>query len=101
MTSVTSPSKTSKLSISKNSGSKYTVKWSKVSGAAGYSVYRYDSKKKAYLCIDTVTKTSVSVKAAAKSGTEKLYVKAYSKNGKSFVYGEASPVLKVNINTKK
>ena len=100
LTAVTSPSKTAKLSLSKNSGSKYTVKWSKATGAAGYGIFRYNSKSKKYICISTTTKTSATVKPTVKSGTEKLYIKAYVKNGKSFIYGEKSNVLTVKINIK-
>lgn len=94
---VTAPAEVQKLQLSKNNGSKYTVKWSKASGADGYRVFRYNSKSKKYVCIDTVTKTSATIKAAAAKGSESLYIKAYIKNGKAFVYGNRSPILKVKI----
>lgn len=100
LSAASSPLKVSSLSLSKVSGTKYTVKWSKTAGADGYKLYRYDSAKKKYVCIATTSKTSAAIKASVKKGTETLYVKAYRDTGSSLIYGTRSPILKVIINTK-
>lgn len=92
---VTAPAGVEKLTLSKNNSTKYTVKWNKASGADGYKIYRYNSKSKKYVCIDTVSKTSAVIKKAAANKSESIYVKAYVKNGKSYIYGGRSSILKI------
>lgn len=50
--------------VSKQTTSSITLKWSKITGAKGYQIYRYDSKKKKYVSIATVksNKNSYTIK---------------------------------------
>lgn len=79
---------------------KATVKWSKVSGAAGYEVYRATKKNGTYKKVKTIKKAKkVSFKnTKLKSGKKYFYkVRAYrTVNGKK-VYGAYSSVKRVKI----
>ncbi len=80
------------LKVSKTTTSAITLKWSKVSGAKGYKVYRYDSSKKKYVLLSTLSSTKKSYvfkrlkgKSGGKltPGTEyRLRVTAYTDKGK-------------------
>ncbi len=58
-----------------------TLTWSKVSGASGYKIYSYDTAKKAWKAIKTISSGStVSHKLSISSGTSyKLMIKAFRK----------------------
>ena len=53
--------------------------WSKVSSAAGYYIYRYDSSSKKYVYVGKTTKTSYTLKNLSAGGSYKYSVRAYSK----------------------
>ncbi len=92
------------LKKSSSSFDKIKMKWSKVSGADGYVVQRYNSSKKAYVTIKTITKgttlsyTNSSLNA---STTYKYRVRAYNKIGKTKVYGSYSAVLSAKTGAAK
>lgn len=66
-------------------GTSVKLTWSKVSGATGYVVQQYKSKK--WTNIKTTTGTSLTVKSL-KAGTEyKFRIAAYYKNGSKNIYG--------------
>jgi hypothetical protein len=70
-----------------------TLKWGKVSGAAGYRVYRYNSSTKEWETLKTISSGStVSYKdSTAKAGKIYYYkVRAYKKDGSSKVWGTSS-----------
>lgn len=70
------PSKPKSLSSSVTS-STVTLKWGKVKKASGYTVYKYDTKKKKYSKIGTAKKNTYTVKKL-KSATSYVYaVKSY------------------------
>lgn len=52
------------VKASKQTTSSIALKWSKITGAKGYQIYRYDSKKKKYISIATVksNKNSYTIK---------------------------------------
>ncbi|MBE6775744.1 MAG: hypothetical protein E7543_06085 [Ruminococcaceae bacterium] len=66
-----------------------TLKWSKVSGASGYEVYKYDTEKKEYVKIgSTTSKRSLKVKNLKSGATYKFKIRAYKKLNGVIVYGE-------------
>lgn len=71
-----------------------TVKWSKVSGATGYKVYRAKSQKGKYTCIRTVGNKVTSYKNTklTKGKTYYYKVRAYRTVNKKPVYGAYSKV---------
>lgn len=62
------PKNTEKLTASQTQNS-VSLKWSKVSGATKYRVYRYNSKTKKYTVVANTSKTSCTVKNL-KAGTQ-------------------------------
>ncbi|MBR5438066.1 MAG: fibronectin type III domain-containing protein, partial [Clostridia bacterium] len=68
-----------------------TLEWSKVSGAAGYEIFRYDEKKKDYVKIgSTTTKRYLTLKNLKSGTTYKFKVRAYKKLNDSVIYGAFS-----------
>lgn len=68
-----------------------TVKltWSKVAGAAGYRVFKYDTKKKTWVKVADTKNTNYTV-TKLKAGTSYKYaVKAYAKSGSTTYYSSA------------
>lgn len=93
----TTPAKPKSISAT-STASSVKVKWSKVSGASGYTVYRYySSTKKSTKLVNTknLYYTASKLKAA---NTYSYYVKAYKKSGKKTYYSKASS--KVYISTR-
>lgn len=68
--------------------------WKKVSGAAGYRIYRYDKAKKAYVKIRETTKTSYTDKGRKSATAYSYRVCAFRVNGKETVTGAYSEVKK-------
>ncbi|MDO5391402.1 MAG: hypothetical protein Q4F24_09975 [Eubacteriales bacterium] len=87
-----------KLSSAKAKGTSVTVKWSKVSGASGYAVYRATSQNGKYTRVGTIKKGSTVSYTDSRLKSKKNYyykVRAYrTVNGKN-VYGSYSAVKKV------
>lgn len=82
-----------KLKLSKATTSSVTLKWDKVSGAAGYVVYQY--KNGQWVKVTSVKGTSATVSKLKAGTTYKFMVKAYKKVGKTTVLGEASSSVSV------
>lgn len=79
----------------KSGKKKITVKWSKVSGATGYKIYRSKKKSSGYKCVKTVKKSSTTsyVNKSLKKGTKYYYkVRACRKSGSKYTYSSYSPV---------
>lgn len=74
-----------------------TVKWSKVSGATGYKVYRATSKNGKYKAIKTVKSTSYKNTKLTKGKTYYYKVRAYRTVNKKAVYGAYSKVKSVKV----
>lgn len=66
------------------------VKWSKVSGAKGYVLYKASSKKGTYKKVKAVKGTSYTVKKLKSGKTYYFKVKAYRSVGGKNVYGASS-----------
>lgn len=85
-----------KTSVKLTAGKKkITVKWSKVSGAAGYKIYRSTKKSSGYKCVKTVTKSSTTsyVNKSLKKGKKYYYkVRVYRKSGSKYTYSSYSSV---------
>ena len=79
-----------KLSTVKKAGKgKAKVAFKKVSKAQGYAVFSKMGKGK-YKRVGTTKKTSFTVKKLKKGKKYSFQVKAYIKNGSTYVYGKAS-----------
>ncbi len=76
-----------------------TLKWSKVTGADGYRVYRYDSKTKKYVKLKDVTSTTLKI-SDLKAGTKYKYrVRAFTKD-EDTIYGAYSDVFETATKCK-
>lgn len=71
----TRPEKVTGLKQSASATGSFTLSWKKVKNASCYVVYKYDSSKKKYVLIDTVTKESCVVKT---NPGEKAYYRVYA-----------------------
>ncbi|MBR2315021.1 MAG: fibronectin type III domain-containing protein, partial [Clostridia bacterium] len=111
----TKPAQTTKLTATQTSSS-ITLSWNKVSGATGYRIYVYDSKKDEYVKLTDVKGTKYTVKKISgkklKEGTTyKFAIKPYFSGSKTvwcstFKYLSTAtepgkPTLKVTAATKK
>ncbi len=78
-TAYTSLADVKNLKISNVTTSSYKLSWSKVSGAKGYEIYKYDSETKKYVKIKTVTETSYKVTGLSAGKSDIYKVRAYKK----------------------
>ncbi len=69
-----------------------TLKWSKVTDADGYAVYKYNSKTEKYEKVKSVTGTSLKISELKAGTTYKFKVRAYKKDNGT-IYGSYSSVL--------
>lgn len=79
---------------------KVTVKWNRISGAAGYKVYRSTKKSSGYKCIATVKKGSTKslVNKNLRKGKRYYYkVRAYVKVSGKYVYSSYSTVRSAKV----
>ena len=91
--------KVTSLKASSQATTSLKLSWKKVSGASGYQIYKYDSKKKAYKFYKSTTSTSYKV-SGLKAGTAyKFKVRAYKKSGGSNIYGASSAILSTATKT--
>ena len=92
------PRVTSKITATQTT-STITLKWSKVTGADGYRVYKYDTKKKKYVKVKDVTKTTLKI-SDLKVGTKYKYkVRAYTKDDGT-IWGDYSKVFETATKCK-
>lgn len=90
----TKPAKVTSLKASLTSNS-VTLTWKKVSGATGYTVYKYDASTKKYTKVKSTTSLKYTIKSLKASTTYKYAVAAYTKVGKTAYYGAKSSVVTV------
>lgn len=93
------PKSTSKITATQTTTS-ITLKWSKVKGATGYRVYKYNSETKKYEKITGTTSTSFKVKDLKAGTTYKFKIKAYSKVDGTTLWGNASAVFETATKPK-
>lgn len=70
------------LSVASVSKSKIKLKWNKISGASGYEIQRYNSSKKKYTTVKTISKgstTSYTNSSLKKNTTYKYRIRSYKK----------------------
>lgn len=94
---VTAPKRVGKLTSSKSTWTRnsVTLKWSSVSGASGYRVYKYDRKTKTYKKYKDTTKTSLKVTGLSAETKYTFKVAAYKKAGGVTKFGTQSPARSV------
>lgn len=103
-TASTVPAKVTGLKTSANGTDYITIKWSKVSGATGYNVYRYSTSTKKYTKVKSVSSSTLSYKQTGlNAGSGYSYaVSAYNSKGtgsKSAIHATATKPKKVTILT--
>lgn len=81
-------------SISLTKQTSTTISWYSTSGADGYRVYKYDTKKKKYVKYKDTTKTSLKVSKLKAEKSYKFKVAAYIKDGSKKIVGKQSAALK-------
>ena len=79
------------------------IKWSKVTGATNYQIYRYDSAKKKYVRLKTVSsgKSSYTDKKREPARAYKYKIRAYRSTGGKTSYSSYSDVLYTAAKPKK
>lgn len=90
------PQKSEKLfqTAAKTKSTYVTVSWKKVSGAAGYRLYRYNKTKKTYAFICETSKTSFTVKNLKAGASRSFSVRPFALVDGERLYGAMSePVL--------
>jgi fibronectin type 3 domain-containing protein len=93
----TAPSKVGSLKLTAASKA-VALKWSKVTGATGYEIYRYNSTKKKYEKIKTIKETSTLTwknTKLTKGKTYKYKVRAYRSYEGTTYYGKFSAATKI------
>lgn len=85
------PQVTNKISASQTTNS-VTLKWNKVTGATGYTIYQYNEKTKKWVTVKTLTATSLTVKNLKAGTVYKFKIKAY-KNDEGTISGAASGIF--------
>ncbi len=98
LTYTIAPKATTKVTASQTTTT-ITLKWNKVTGADGYRVYKYDTKKKKYVKVKDVTKTTLKI-SHLKAGTKYKYkVRAYTKDDGT-IWGDYSKVFETATKCK-
>lgn len=72
-----------------------SLAWSKVSGADGYRLYKYNFSTKKWQTLKTTTATSFVDKNLAEGTLNAYGVRAIEVVDGKYVYGDASPIIKV------
>jgi len=90
----TEPDEVNNLTSTSLSSGKTTLKWSKVTGATAYQIYKYN--KSLYSWSKVKSLTSTSCKISASSG-DKFKVRALKKVNGKYYYGDFSSVAVVGL----
>ncbi len=94
------PSKVTGLKQSASSSGTVTLKWSKVSNADYYVVYKFYSKSKEYVKYKTTSKTSIKLSQKVNSSV-KYRVRAVTETKWGNLYGSASATVTATSGPKK
>ncbi|MCD8232743.1 MAG: fibronectin type III domain-containing protein [Clostridiales bacterium] len=89
----TAPAKVTGLKTAERDDDELTLKWTKVSGATGYQLYRYDTSTGKWKKIKTTTKNTYEVENLKSATKYKFKVRAYTKSNGSTTYGSYSATL--------
>lgn len=95
ITVTVNPQKVKTLKKSSMTTDSVSLKWSTITNATGYKLYKYNEAKKAWECIATTSKTSYTDKKITMGDTAKYKVRAYTKLTSATYHGEYSSVLTV------
>lgn len=96
----TEPAKPTNIKVTAASSSAIKLSWSKVSGATGYRVYKYNTSTKKWEAIKTTTSASYKVENL-KAGTKyKFRIKAYMKIGDKAYWSDATSTFETATKTK-
>ncbi len=96
---ITTPAKVKTLKTSAVKTTSLTLKWSKVSGAAGYEIYR-STDGESWKKIKSVKTTSYTDKSLKKGKKYYYKVRAYRKADSKTYYGDFSSAVKVTTKKK-
>ncbi len=105
------PANVKNLKVSQTT-STIKLSWSKVSGATGYRVYKYDGKNKKWVKVADTKKVNYTVRKLKAGTSYKYAVKAYAKSGSTTYWSAAyvslstatkpaTPTLKVTAGKKQ
>lgn len=87
-----SPGATKKITAKPTTKS-IKLTWSKVTGATGYRVYKYNSKTKSYAKLKDVKGTSLKISELSAGTKYKYRVKAYYKSDSKVIWSEDAKVI--------
>lgn len=90
------PQKIKTLKKTSMTADSVSLKWSTITNATGYKLYKYNDAKKSWDCIATTTKTTYTDKTVKMGDTAKYKVRAYTKLTSTY-YGEYSSTLTVTM----
>lgn len=86
------PAKVKNLAASGETTTSLKLSWSSSAYAQGYEVYRYDTGKKTYVKVATVTGTSSNITGLAAGTDYKFAVSAYVKSSGKTLYSEKTVI---------
>jgi len=89
----TKPAKVSSLKVVERDDDELTLKWTKVSGATGYQLYRYDTSTGKWKKIKTTSKNRYEVENLKTATKYKFKVRAYTKSNGTTTFGTFSATL--------
>ncbi len=92
------PGKVTGVQQTSASSSRMKVKWSAVSGAEKYQIYKYDSETKAYKLLATTDKTEYEIKGSTNTSV-KIKIRATVKVGSENYKGSYSDVVTLITST--
>lgn len=91
------PQKVKTLKTTSVTADGVALKWSTISKATGYQLYKYNETAKKWEKLGNITKTAYTDKKVSMGDTAKYRVRAYAKVSSKTYYGEYSPTLTVGM----
>ena len=88
------PDKIYSMYSDKQTTNSIRLKWERMTGANGYTIYQYNEKKKKWSAIKTTNKTSFVVSKLKTSTAYKFRIAAYVTRGSKKVYSKPSDAVK-------
>ena len=91
------PQKVKTLKTTSVTADGVALKWSTITKATGYQIYKYNETSKKWEKLTNSSKTAYTDKKVAMGDTVKYRVRAYTKVSSKTYYGEYSPTLTVGM----
>lgn len=91
------PQKAKTLKTSSVTANSVSLKWSTVTNASGYQVYKYNATTKKWEKLTNATKTTYTDNKVSMGDTAQYKVRAYTKVSSKTYYGEYSPTITVGM----